>query len=501
MTQTSQKPRSSAVASASKLTGATILAQLVAVGSAPVITHLYKPEAFGTAAVFASVLAFWQIFGGLRYEMAIPLPKEARDGHGLLALSLCSNTVFAVLGGALLLVFSLGVLEDSRLEKLVPVLWMLPVGGFAQGIALSLESYLTRVGLFGPEAAVKVISVVGMVAAMLLMGISGLADERGLIYAQVIGSGIAAAASGFAIARSGTFSLTLVPSWRTWWALAKEYRKFPLIVTGSSIISQISVQMPVWFLTLFFDARVVGFFALGTRLLERPAALVGQAVAKVFYQRSAEAHHEGRLAGIAAAASEALAKTGLPAFLFLMVMAPQVFSLVFGQEWREAGVFVQILALWRFFVFLDAPLLSLFNVLGRQGAGFLFHSAGIVLRFIALFAGCSLGEPRVALGLYALAGGLLLPLMLLWLLRRAGVAWQQIRKVGRQLAILTGCLLALLYLTATGLKAFPAVSIGTGLLLIAGYYVLFFTRDPLFKPHAARLLRRFLPARTAHAKS
>ena len=66
----------------------TALAQAVSIISIPVLSRLFPPEAFGVAAVFASVGGIGGIISCLRYDLAIMLPKEEKDAASVFFLSL-----------------------------------------------------------------------------------------------------------------------------------------------------------------------------------------------------------------------------------------------------------------------------------------------------------------------------------------------------------------------------------------------------------------------------
>ena len=71
----------------------------------------------------------------------------------------------------------------------------------------------------------------------------------------------------------------------------------------------------------------------------------------------------------------------------MMVVGPAAFVVVFGEEWREAGVYAQILAPWMFLTFVGSPLSSLFDVLERQATEFGLNALLFVLRVAALAIG------------------------------------------------------------------------------------------------------------------
>ena len=66
------------------LLGGTVFSQLIPIGLSPVLTRLFSPTEFGVLALFVSISKIISVFITGRYEPAIVLPKEDRDGVNLM---------------------------------------------------------------------------------------------------------------------------------------------------------------------------------------------------------------------------------------------------------------------------------------------------------------------------------------------------------------------------------------------------------------------------------
>lgn len=67
-----------------RLVSGTGLTQLIGVLAAPILTRLYAPEAFGVAALFASLTGIPGVLACMRYELSIVLPDNDREAANLL---------------------------------------------------------------------------------------------------------------------------------------------------------------------------------------------------------------------------------------------------------------------------------------------------------------------------------------------------------------------------------------------------------------------------------
>jgi len=81
-----------------------------------------------------------------------------------------------------------------------------------------------------------------------------------------------------------------------------------------------------------------------------PMKIVGGAVAQVFFQKASEAHnHTGNVSRLVEDVFRRLVSLSIFPVLVLMLIGKDLFIVIFGERWAEAGVYIQILGLWIFF--------------------------------------------------------------------------------------------------------------------------------------------------------
>ena len=86
---------------------------------------------------------------------------------------------------------------------------------------------------------------------------------------------------------------------------------------------------------------------------------------------------------------------GLAPAAFVLLLAPPVVELVLGPEWREVGVFMQILMLAKYVELIMAPTSTAFSIVNRQEIGVALMIIGAIARFGAMVAFAT--SPRTAL--------------------------------------------------------------------------------------------------------
>ncbi|MEI2422057.1 hypothetical protein V6O07_17395, partial [Arthrospira platensis SPKY2] len=76
----------------------------------------------------------------------------------------------------------------------------------------------------------------------------------------------------------------------------------------------------------------------------------------------------------------------LPSF-FVFLYGSELFGFVFGENWKEAGKYAEILSLWTLFWLISSPITNLYYTLNLQKNYLIFMVFSITLRLAALFIG------------------------------------------------------------------------------------------------------------------
>jgi lipopolysaccharide exporter len=220
--------------------------------------------------------------------------------------------------------------------------------------------------------------------------------------------------------------------WKKMTAELKRHKKIPIFSTWSALLNTASQQLPVWILAFYFSPTVVGFYALGKTVLSMPMSMIGGAIAQVFFQKASEAHNRtGDLPKVVEEVFKRLVSLGIFPVFLLTLIGKDLFIVAFGTRWAEAGVYMQILGIWLFFVFISSPISTLICVLEKQGAGLLFNITLFLTRAISLIGGGLIGDVRIALIFFSATGAIAWIGMCFWLLSGAGVS------LSRSITILT----------------------------------------------------------------
>lgn len=411
-----------------RLVSGTGIAQIIGVIAAPVLTRLYAPEAFGMAALFISVSAMVSTIACLRYELSIVMPEDDREAANLVAGSFLAAVLVAGLSVPAVWFSQEHLALLLRMPQLASFLWLVPAVVLLQGVFQALNYWNSRTKKFTRLSITRVTGALTTTSAQIGGGLAGYATGGTMIAANVGGQAVATAILGGQILRDDGRYFTSNVRWREVFAGLRRYRKFPLYSTWSGLLNTASWQLPALMLGAFFSSATVGFYALGFRILQMPMSLVGDAISQVFLQRAAVAKGSGTLPQLVERLFSRLVMVGLFPIVLLLIVAEDLYVVVFGAGWGEAGVYTQILSLWGFVWFVSSPLARLFFVLGMQEFGLKLNVMIFLSRLASLSIGGYYKSIYVALGLYAFTGLLLYGYQVLVVLRSVDIplssAWR-----------------------------------------------------------------------------
>lgn len=325
-----------------RISGAVGLAQVLVFAASPLLTRLYGPEAFGHFTVLSIIVTTLTPLASLRYGWALPLPREDAVARDLLSLCLVVTFGFAVLTGLV------GTLAWAALEGWVAIgiadVGLLAVAMLVIGLHEVATSWLVRVQAFRQVAGVRFVTLVGTIVWQIVFAVMqpGAASLMlGFIGGYLMGLFMAAYHFRDAVMASvrGMDAGRLRH-------VAVEYRRFALVTAPSGVVNGLGSLLPAMALPSLYGLAVTGQWSLAGRLLWQPMNFIGQAVNQVLWGTAARLQHENpkRLWVLFLTLNVGLAALMAPS-LILFWYGEDLFALVFGAAWAEAGRYAGIMVL------------------------------------------------------------------------------------------------------------------------------------------------------------
>lgn len=427
------------------LTGGTALAQMLNIASMPILSRIYSPSDFGILALFTALTGILLEISNLRYYGAIPLPKKDVFAGSLVMLSFIIQFVFISLLAILLFLAKGPLLRLISSDLLMPYWPLIPIGIGAMGSYLIFSQWAVREQEFSLIAKTKLVQSISGILTKLVMGILGLRPLGLLLGAIVSQAGGMLSLGNRLIRKKGIPEADLFKLKR----VAVKYRKFPLFTTWQALLNSLGRHITPFFLVAFWGPQVAGYFAFSLQILHLPAYFVGQAMSQVFVQRASVAKYQGNLQETSRRFFKVLLLVGTFPILCLGLIAPEIFSFVFGSEWQVAGIYARVLSPWVALAFISSPLSVLFAIQNRQEVGLAFEVGFVLSRIAVLVFGANLGDILFVLTLLSGVNCFFLLLIIVWLMGETGnqkskIIYDLLKELFRTILLLSPIAIALL---------------------------------------------------------
>jgi len=259
------------------------------------------------------------------------------------------------------------LMERLGAPGLAAYVLLLPVAQFGAGLGAAFTGWALRVQSFSAIAATRVTQGVGLVGVQLGLGALG-AGVPGLLVGDVIGRSLGSMRLARSAWRSDAALFRQV-SRAGIAAVARRYRRFPLVTTWSAFLAALGQQAPLLLMVGFYGPVSGGEYALAARIGALPLALVAAAVSQVFVAEAARLirGHPARLRGLFGRTTWGLAAVALGPAILAIIVAPLLAGPVFGSAWAPVGTFIAILGPSFYLEFVISATGDVLFVLERQG--------------------------------------------------------------------------------------------------------------------------------------
>ncbi|WP_210366123.1 oligosaccharide flippase family protein [Bacillus sp. REN3] len=380
----------------------TALAQGLSLASAPLLSRLYSPSAFGILAVFTSIISILTTISTLKLELAIVLPKDDKEATHINSVAIIITAFVSMLS------FSMVIWDDIttnifNIESIKPYLILIPFSIFLMGVYNTLNYWSTRKKSFKRISVSQTTRSLAIVVFQTVAGFLKL-GPIGLILGQLIGQLTATFVLFFQIFKDEKNFIN-TPSIRTIRRILNKYKDFPLYNAPQAFINSLSQNVPSFILIMYFSSTIVGFYAICIRLLMLPINLIGESVRRVYYQKAVEIKNsEGNVFLLYKKVTKVLAVIGLIPITIVVIFGPDLFSFVLGDKWYEAGVYARWMAFSLYLGFLNIPSVVSIQMYGLQRFLLLYEIGLLGFRIVSLVAGGVLNNPLLSIVFYSIVG-------------------------------------------------------------------------------------------------
>ena len=366
------------------------LAQAIPFLATPVLTRLYTQDDFARYTSFFAVASILAVAAGGRYFLAIVLPKKQEDANRLFNLSNYISILYALM---LALIFQ--ILYWTDINRSEEIIYFVPLYVLLSGFWMSLVHISVRDKSFRINAYAKIYQATGYIVTAIGLGLIKL-SSFGLVLAKTMGI-FGSSIFLYKRLQLGSFSW----QWRTYREVALRYVEFPKYSVAPALLNTLTAQAFILFLTEFYTTEDLGYYGLTYMVLSAPLGLIGTSYRDVFYQRITELIKQERLKESLLFFKRSAGFLFITGFLIanlLYFFGPQLFGLVFGEDWTRSGEFAAILSFSFMVKLIASPLSSVFYAADRIRVASVWQ----VLYFISTFTTLGIGVYVLQLDIFQL---------------------------------------------------------------------------------------------------
>lgn len=362
----------------------TLFGNLIVVASSPIITRLYDPEDFGEASLIVTISTLATLVITLRYDKAIILTESSSSGKLLSGITLLISFLSSTFLLMIVILMDIFFLKNKEFNNYFYFIPLIAFVGSIVSIMTELNNKEKKFKLYANSIILSsgVISFFKIFLCYIFYS-----HSLFLIISTILGN-IATVYKLYQFKTSELFIFYKKYMKKKYIKeLLLKYKHFPVYSLPGGLITRLGQSAPIYVLGYFFSLSIVGFYSLAVSILSMPISFVGDAVKRVFIQKSSELANKnkfGELYALHFKITFLLLLLGIFPFSILFIYGEELFQIVFSDNWAEAGKISEYLSFWLLLNFISSPSMASYTVLHMQEYLLKFHIINTILRVSVL---------------------------------------------------------------------------------------------------------------------
>lgn len=328
------------VKSIATLMSGSLIAQMISIAISPIMTRIYTEEQIGE---YTLLLTAATMFGSIicgRYQMSIVSEQSEKNVFALIKLSALIAVTLSLFVGIGYTVY-LQITNSIKMSVLPMFFWIFTFLIFT-GIGHILTSYNNRNKEYKLIASVYTLKEIGKGIVLTVLGALNF-GRLGLILSYFFS--IVLGLNGQSKELKNHIAELKSVTKEDMIAVAKKHKKQPLFSLPASFANSFSYSVLNIFVNQLFGTIVMAYYSMSFRMLGIPLSLVSTNVSKAFFEKASREYDKKRdFRKTYLQTSVMLLAVAVPMVLVLILFAPFLFEMFFGEGWGQAGIYVRYLA-------------------------------------------------------------------------------------------------------------------------------------------------------------
>jgi O-antigen/teichoic acid export membrane protein len=348
------------------LTG-TALGQLIALLLSPILTRLFSLNDFSTYEQYSFLCSLLMVIITGRYEFAVMQPRDKEGARHVAGLSIRIAFYFSLVLLVILVFTAQWIADFNRNQELYWLLFTLPIAVFCAGVFQTINYWFSRIKNYRVAATSRMLYTAGGEPFKAVAGFVH-PSAAGLVWGAVLGHVVSAWYAWRQFLKDEPRTIFNLSKDRLW-EMARRYKEYPVYGIWGAILNNLAQWAHVAVFTYFYGERAlvpIAFIALSRRIFFNPLGMLAGSYGQVFYQRISEMHDGKELKRFFLKNLFRFLAVAVFAVAAVQLLPDNTLGFIFGEEWREAMVYLRILSYWYALNFAISSLSFIFNRLKLQ---------------------------------------------------------------------------------------------------------------------------------------
>lgn len=349
-----------------KMAGATGIGQLAILATLPIVARLYDPSSFGLFALVSSFVGVGSVGACLCLDVAIVQSRTSEAADELCAAALLSVPLTVMVSALIMsVVIAIGWFGYDKLSY-----WSVPIAALMiglNGVYIASRYRVLREQRYDVLARATLVQNSGRAIAPIGWGVV-LPDWTGLSLGEASGRMLGI----WGLLRPILPRLRANAAWGdfgSWSRVIRRESSYTVVLLGSVLMDSTASLLIAPLLAWGYGAAAAGEYFVVANVLVAPSALLGTAIADVIHTRGARLYMDSPrdLPGFLGRMAFWLLVAGSAIYLPVYVLAPVVFPVVFGAEWKLIALIAQAMTPFMIVAFVASPCARMLFAVGRTG--------------------------------------------------------------------------------------------------------------------------------------
>lgn len=369
------------------LTIGTFTAQFFPLIIYPILGRIYTPEQFGFLAAITSVTSILSVYSTGKYEQSILLAEDDEKAVNVVGLSLLLSFIVLLISTIPFIIFKESLGKIFKTDFSIGWILVCVCSAFFINVFNCYNEWCVRKKQYKKLSLNKITNSASVSGCKLLFGFIKISSQ-GLVLGDFLGRLITAAACLVRMIMPDIKTFRRVTA-NGMYLQAKRYKDFPKYTMPAQLLNTLGASVPVLLIGYFFDGKTLGYYSMASSVLVLPINVVSLAVRDVFRQKANEEYRgkgefKSLFVRIFKIAFWVAVVVAVPVFFFL----PDIFQIVLGKDWIEAGIYSQIMLPMIVFDFVAMSLSGVLTITEKLKQQLWWQIYYVSVSILSVLAGC-----------------------------------------------------------------------------------------------------------------